>query len=317
MFRFKLTLIFLFSFLIVAGQQSPDLFIKEQQTIVVAGEEYNGLLYLINCNFEEVEYYIHSRLLEKDSLGAGMIKFRGSAGAYDKNGKVNKTFTVSAKYIENKEVRTISKKFTYIVMRPTILVSSAVRGVLYKNCGNEITVKCPDIGNSFNPTYSADGATIINSSEIGLMTILPVDELAYLTVSIRGDKVAVEKFISANPPSPNILILSDSIEIDIDKPISSKGRLSIKIIPEPSFANNYPYDARYKIGSWSITILRNNKELLVKTFNDADVDMSSLGIKLLSGDYLIFNIKEVNRINFLNETKTENNINRKYIARIL
>ena len=316
MLTFRLTLIFVLSFLVVKGQQSQRILITENQDVVVAGYYYSASVYLINSKFENVEYYFFDKLIEKDSLGGGFFKFKVHAGAYDKNGKAIKTYKITAKYIENKKTLTISQDFSYTVTRPTLLIDSPVRGILYKNCGNEITVKCPDIGNSFNPICSVSGATIISGSQIGVFTIIPVSESVYLTVSSDGNQIGVEKILSIDPPTPNIQILSDSVEIDIDKPISSKGKLSIKVIPEHAFAKNYPYDARYKVASWSVTVLRNNKELLNKTFTEVDVDFSSLGIILLSGDYLIFNIKEVNRINFLNQIKPENSINSKYITRI-
>src|SRR5882672_6913272 len=90
----------------------------------------------------------------------------------------------------------------YSVIKPTIRITNGNAPSLYMNCGNTVNVEVPALGTSYNPTFTAKGATIEKGDKIGRITIIPSERKVALTVANSGAVIGTEPFDVKLIPKP-------------------------------------------------------------------------------------------------------------------
>jgi hypothetical protein len=323
MLKAQLIIIFSFSFLMLMGQNKPMIVLKEDQPEYVAGTEYKALVYLVNVKTENAEYVfsdeirgVYEQVIPKDSSGAGILRFWVTGGAYDKNGKVKKRIEITAKYKENGKVVSVTQDFTCLIRKPNVSFEIKSKSILYKKCDNNVKLLCSDFGNSFNPAYESTGAKIIKNTDLDKFSMIPYNDSCFLNVIYNGSLVISKKFYAIIPPIPVVKLFSDSIELGIDNTIPTNSKISVSITPELSFVSNYPKDARYRLDSWTVSVLRNNKVFTKKEIQGQKINLSAIGLSLVSDDILVFEIKDITRMNFMNED-SKVFVNKTFMVRIM
>ena len=112
--------------------------------------------------------------IEVNEKGVAEIGFRASGGNYDNNGLLKKTWTGTIKYPKpggGDSVYVV--KYDYYVVKPVIQVQGEATSELYKSCGNVLNIQVPALGADYNPTFTATGATIKQTSVKGKIIVIP------------------------------------------------------------------------------------------------------------------------------------------------
>lgn len=305
------------------GQHRPTIVLKEEQFEHIAGTEFKALVYLVNVKTDAVEYYFHDGgigqkdgQIVKDSSGAGVLTFMVMPGSYDKKGKYKSRLKLTVNYKENGKDFSITQDFTYHVRKPKVYFECDSKLFLYKNCANEIKVFCSDFGDNFTPICTSRDAEIIDGPQPGQIKVVPAKDSVYIQTSTSEFYLDGKRFYAIAPPAPLLKIFSGETELSIGKAIPRNSKISIKITPEPSLSMACPKDVKYQLDSVSVTVLRNNKELIKKYFKGQEFSLPAIGLTLASDDILLFEIKYINRINFLNQVNKEK-ADKVFLVRVL
>jgi len=143
---------------------------KPDAKYVAAGTNYKADLFLAaSSSAVDPEMFRNGAPLPVEE-GFGKIEFRATARSFDKNGQSKQTYVAEINYNDS----LFREEIEYIVVKPTLQITSDAVKALYLNCGNPLNVQCPQLGTQFSPTFSATGAQVFpqpnNRSSI---TVLP------------------------------------------------------------------------------------------------------------------------------------------------
>ena len=104
-------------------------------------------------------------------------------------------------------------------------------------------------------------------------------------------------------PKPEIKIFKGSREIDQLNGGRVPSRLKAKAIPDQDFKETNPRDARYKVTSWEVMLVRNNTAILTLKEDSETINLDEIRQKARNGDRLVIQVNEVKRKNYLDEIK--------------
>ncbi|MCU0438627.1 MAG: gliding motility protein GldM [Raineya sp.] len=274
---------------------SPDQyqgFISLESSVVATGQKIKGSMFLAATSDKiPMEASLNGSPLKKNAQGIAEIEF-SAAGA--------------GKHTINGEIRTKVKgkdtvfKFTqeYTVVQPNIVVENPNIIALYEGCGNELKVSVPELGASYNPSYSASGGSVITSGSKNDIIIIPNDgaKECVLSVSSGGSRVGERKFGVKAVPLARVAVMMGGTEVDISQGISSRlANLSIIIKPDPNFAQALPKEANYRADGVSIALKSGGRTV-------ANVSglgsLGSLSARAKPGDLYSIKVTDVKRTNF-------------------
>ncbi|OFY66683.1 MAG: hypothetical protein A3H98_00025 [Bacteroidetes bacterium RIFCSPLOWO2_02_FULL_36_8] len=279
--------------------------VTPEQSILAAGTKYKARLFIAASSSSiKPTMKLNGSPINVDAEGYGQIEFTAQGGTYDKDGKIEKSWTGSIS-IPKKEggdtVYAVTQKYT--VVKPVIQIQSASVSALYLNCGNKLSVQVPALGDTYSPSFSVTGGDAIPGQKTGEVTIVPTSALVKLDVKSSGNYIGTEEFKVRGIPLPTISVLCggsrpcNEKEGEKDCPRS----LVIKAIPDESFKNFLPEDARYKVSDYNITLARGKRPVAGPiNFESDNANLTQLASQARSGDRLIVEIKGVTRRNFRN-----------------
>lgn len=242
--------------------------------------------------------------------GIGEVKFKTSikGGKKNKDGLYEKSYNAEIKMKDplGGEDKVFEEKITYFVSKPVIQVQSASVQALYKNCGNELSVQVPALGAEYNPSFSVNsGNKLRKGSKKGEVVIIPSTPKVSLTVRSGGQTIGTEKFQVQLIPKPDIKAFAGNKEVDQKRGMTAPGPRSItmKAIPDQSFANFLPKDARYKVNKWTAMLVRGKRPVKTQDFSSQTGNMSQFASQAKPGDRILIEVKEVLRLNFLDQVE--------------
>ena len=196
----------------------------------------------------------------------------------------------------------------YIVARPVISVQSASVSALYRNCGNELNVQVPALGSTYNPAFTASGATVIKGSEKGKVTLVPNGAKVVLNVSSNGNMIGSESFGVRLIPKPTIACMSNGAPVDVKRGVAAPGprSLNMKAVPDEGFATFLPKDARFRVAAWDCILVRGKRPISTQTYSSESANLSTLASQALPNDRILIEVKKVTRTNFQNQVEDVN-----------
>ncbi len=274
-----------------------------ESKVVAAGAKYKAKMFIsASASGLQPSMKLDGNSLKVDEEGFGDVDFTASAGTYDKDGLSRKTFTAEIQI--NDEVYT--QEIEYFVARPVIQIQSASVQALYLNCGNKLNVQVPALGQSYNPSFNVKGGTSIGGSQRGQVTIIPNSPNVELAVYSNSMLIGTEKFRVNRIPSPDIQLKAGGQPVDekrgvTQNQLSSMRTLILDAIPDQSFKEALPDDARYRVTSWEITLARGTRPLQTIPVNSPEANISAFVSQARPGDRIVIEVKEVQRMNFRNE----------------
>ena len=277
---------------------------QPESKYVAAGTNYKADLFLAaSSSAVDPEMFINGNPISVED-GFGKIEFRATASAFDKQGQSKKSFMASINYNDS----TFMQEIEYIVVKPTLQITSDAVKALYLNCGNPLNVQCPQLGSQFSPTFSASGASVIpQPSDRTSITVVPTGaRTVTLNVNSGGVFIGSEKFPVRRVPSPTIDILNENNqEIDEARGVSQLPRqLTLKINPDADFANALPKEARYRPSRWRITLATGaDMKARDEITNSVSYNLNTWRTRARKGDRVVIEIFEVERANFRDEVE--------------
>ncbi|MBA9076183.1 MULTISPECIES: gliding motility protein GldM [Rufibacter] len=233
--------------------------------------------------------------------GKGQIEFTATAGNYDAEGNAKKTWKGQVRFRQpsgKDTVFTVTQE--YVVAKPVMQIQSASINSLYFNCGNELSVQVPALGATYDPAFSASGATVVKGAKKGFLTIIPTSRQVKLNVSSGGNSIGSQDFTVKLVPRPQVVAYANGRPVDIVKGMAAPGPrvLEIRAIADESFKNQLPKDARYRVTEYVVYLVRGNRPAGQVPGNGPTVNISSLAAQARPGDRLAIDVREVRRMNF-------------------
>ncbi len=229
--------------------------------------------------------------------GVGKVEFTATPGNYDKNGNAKKQIVASITVPQGGGTdTTFTDTIDYYVVRPVIQIQSQSVNALYYNCGNALDVQVPALGTSYNPSFSAKGGDAIKGSQTGQVTVVPKANKVTLTVSSNGNVIGTREFGVRGIPAPDIKVFTSAGEVNLKEGIPSRTpELFLRAIPDESFAQFLPNDAKFRVAEAEITLVSGG---LGRGSIRASEQINLRGMNGRKGDQLVIEIKKLQRQNF-------------------
>lgn len=231
------------------------------------------------------------------SGGVGKVEFTATPGNYDKEGNARKEIIAAITVPQGGGTdTTFVDTIEYYVVRPVIQIQSQSVNALYYNCGNNLDVQVPALGTQYNPSFSAKGGDAIKGSQRGQVTVVPKSQKVTLTVSSGGNTIGSREFGVRAIPAPDIKVFTSQGEVNLKDGIDSNTpELFLRAIPDESFAQFLPDDAKFRIAEAEITLVSGG---LGRGSVRAGEKVNLRGMSGRKGDQIVIEIKKVQRQNF-------------------
>lgn len=283
--------------------------VRPESKTVAAGTRYSAELFLtasasgikptMTVNGEEIQV----------NNGLGMVDFPATPGNYDAQGNSKRSFIAGISFqMPGGGDTTFVDTIEYIVAKPVMQIQSASVQALYLNCGNELNIQVPALGQQYNPSFSAQGASTIAGSQKGAVTIVPKSAEVTLRVASNGNAVGTQKFKVRRIPKPEIKAYNRGRVINLKQGLRQVPRvLQIRAVPDESFQQFLPKDARFQVAQSEITLVRAGRAVTSVRGNGPDVNISGIAGQARAGDNIVVEVRRVQRANFRNEVEDFNN----------
>ena len=229
--------------------------------------------------------------------GVGKVEFTATPGAYDKEGNARKTIIASITLPQGGgNDTTFMDTIEYFVVKPVIQIQSQSVNALYYNCGNKLDVQVPALGNQYNPTFSAKGGDALKGSQRGQVTLVPRSRKLTLTVSSGGNTIGSREFGVRDIPAPEIKVFTSQGEVNYKEGIDANTpELFLRAIPDESFAQFLPDDAKFRISECEVTLVSGGLGRGSARFGEK---VNLRGMSGRKGAQIVIEIKKVQRQNF-------------------
>lgn len=285
--------------------------VKPESKVVAAGTKYQAELFIAaSSSAANPTMMVDGKPIPVVD-GKGKVEFVATPAASYVDGVAKKSFkaTITMPLGGGRE-ETFEETIEYFVAQPVLQIQSASVQALFLNCGNELNVQVPALGAAYNPDFSATNAAVYKGQEKGIVTIVPNGPEVTLNVSSAGNPIGSQKFKVRGIPRPEIKYFGLGGK-ELNAKVGENGcprQVTVKAIPDESFRQFLPKDARYRVTEWEITLVRGPRPVLqpksVKT--SETVDLSDFAAQAKSGDRLVIEIKKVERMNFRDQREVVN-----------
>jgi gliding motility-associated protein GldM len=286
--------------------------IRPESKVVAAGGKYTAEMFIAASSAAlSPKFYKDGKELEEESLDIGggvtikkgRVEFTAAGGNYDpKTNMARKTYeaTIALNGQEYKQ------SVEYFVAKPDIMISSAALSALWKNCGNALNVQVPSLGNSYNPSITATNASTVPGGSKGEVTIIPETRgKVVMTVKSNGTLIGTKTFSVKDIPKPSYDLQIPSSAGNIVDGVKGTAfrQVTIEALAEPSFAEDVPKDARYRIREIEVKLIRNGDPRKRQVFQTNKINLAPFAAEARKGDLYVFTINQVVRINFQNKSE--------------
>ena len=249
------------------------------------------------------------------------MKIMASGSVIPKNaseGVQNYSATITVPKADGgKAILKVNGKFR--VRKPEIQITSAAIQIMYRECGNDINVDVPALGDLYDPVITATAAEVeINKTQKRKVRVIPTGNKTVLTVSSRtGGQVIKVGDVTYNvvpPPRPSWKFKVDGSAWDGITPISAKSKFEVCIVSDKDFAASLPQDARYSMRQIKLMVGSGlGAPKVVDQINASNasrescVTFSLAGVMkgVAPGSRMYVQVEEIVRVNFRNKQVPE------------
>ncbi len=270
-----------------------------ESNVVAAGTKYKARMF-ISATSTSIKPSMRSSAggVSVDGEGVGVLEFTASGGTVE-GAKKTWQGSITIKNSAGKDT-TLTVKQEYTVVSPVIEIESGTINSLYLKCGNDLKVKVPALGVEYKPSFTASGGSVQNGSGgKGSIIIVPNSASVTLNVSSGGNRIGSKKFKVKMVPKPTVKARGLNMKQGGACPRS----LTLNAIADPSFKDQLPKDARYRVSGFTVTLARGRRVIGTVNSNGQTANTSSLGAKAREGDRLVIEVKGVQRMNFKNQVE--------------
>jgi gliding motility-associated protein GldM len=286
--------------------------VRPSSRIVAAGTKYEAEMFLAaSASTITPTMTARGQNLQVDSkTKIGKVSFMAQAGgAFDaKENAFKQQWEGKVTFKFKGKDTTFIVKTDYYVAKPVIQVQSGSVSALYRNCGNELTVMVPALGQEYRPVFTATGADVIKGAKLGDVTLVPTGTAVKLKVSSNGNYIGDQDFKVRLIPKPEIQALSNGKPVDEKQGVPSPGPRSItmKALPDEGFKTFLPKDARYRVSEWDCILVRGKRPVATQKVTSETANLASFAAQAQPGDRILIEVKTVIRTNYQNKTETVN-----------
>ncbi len=279
------------------------LMVKPESKYVAAGTNYIADMFITaSSSAVQPTMKVNGKDINVEG-GFGKVVIPATAGNYDKSGNASKSYIGEITLKQpGKADTTFIDTIEYIVQKPVMQIQSASVQALYLNCGNELNVQVPALGTAYNPSFSTKGGQSIKGANKGEVTIIPKSAKVTLSVSSNGNLIDAQDFKVKRIPKPEIKVYSGGREVDMKRGVKTAPRsIKIQAVPDESFAQFLPKDAKFRVAESEITLVRSGRAVKSLRPKGPDVNLSAFAGQARSGDAIVIEVKKVQRRNFKGE----------------
>jgi len=272
--------------------------IMPESKYVAAGTKYRADMFITASasNLNDKLKMTYNGTDAEVSNGVGKVEFTATPGAYDKEGNARKTIIAEIKLPLAGSDTTFTDTIEYFVVKPVIQIQSQSVNALYYNCGNKLDVQVPALGTQYNPTFTASGGDAIKGSQKGQVTLVPRSRKLTMTVSSNGNKIGSQEFAVRDIPAPEIKVFTSQGEVNYKEGIDANTpELFLRAIPDQSFAQFLPDDAKFRIAEAEVTLVSGG---LGRGSTRTGEKVNLRGMNGRKGAQIVIEIKKVQRQNF-------------------
>jgi gliding motility-associated protein GldM len=284
--------------------------VRPTSKIVAAGTKYEAELFLTASAdaITPTMKWDGGSVAVDPSTKRGKVIFTATPGSYDKDGNAKKVWKGYISFKNKGQDTTFKVEEEYIVARPVIQVQSASVSALYRNCGNELNVQVPALGSTYNPSFRADGAGVIQGAQKGIVTLVPTGAKVTLHVASNGNALGSQEFKVRLIPKPTIECLAGGKPVNEKTGMVAPGprSLQMKAVPDESFLAFLPKDARYKVAEWDCVLVRGKRPIATNNFKTEVGNLNNFAASAVAGDRILIEVKKVTRTNFQNKVEEVN-----------
>ena len=274
-----------------------------ESKVVVAGTKFKGEMFLAASSSGITPRMSLSGAPVRMDGGKGIIEFTAQGGAYDKNGLARRVLTGSISYNTPAGMKTVPLQAEYFVAKPSYQIETGTLPPLYLGCANKLSVQSPQLGALWNPSFTADGAAVIESGQKGKITIVPSAANVMLNINNAGNRLGSEPFRVNRVPKPTIEYYLGGQKADNARglPASSARNVRVAAIADESFKNYSPDDANYRVTGLTISLARGTRRVKSVEISGPQGSLGEIGAEAQPGDRLIIEVNGVQRRNFRGE----------------
>lgn len=287
--------------------------VKPESRYVAAGTKYTAKLFIAASSSGVTPTMTYNgNPIPVDANGQGLVEFTANASSYDKDNLARKTYEAAITVtLPGGKDTTFTEQMEYFVVKPIIQIQSQSVNALYLNCGNKLDVQVPALGTAYNPSFSAKNGRTFKGTEIGQVTVVPSStQDVTLNVSSGGSFIGDRTFSVRRIPAPSITAFTDQGEVDMKTGVSAKTpRLYLRAIPDESFLQFLPDDARFRVAEAQVTLVSGGIGRRTITVSET-ANLGPITAQARKGDQLVIEIKKVQRQNFRKEVEDFPNFNR-------
>ncbi len=268
--------------------------------VVVAGTKFKGQMFLAASSSGIQPRMSLNGGAVRVQDGQGLIEFTAQGGAYDKNGLSKRTLTGSIAYQTPAGLKTVPLSAEYFVAKPSYEIESGSFPPLYLGCANKLSVQSPQLGALWNPSFSADGGSVITSGEKGKITIVPSAARLTLNVSNAGSLLGKNDFRVNKVPKPTIEYYVGGTKSGDPRgvPVGSARSIRVLAVADESFRNYSPDDANFRVTGITVILARGTRKIGQANLGPGGGSIGSLAADAQPGDRLSVQVDGVQRRNF-------------------
>ena len=278
--------------------------VSMESKVVVAGTKFKGEMFLAASSSG-----ISPRMsLNGGSVrvedGVGKIEFTAQGGTYDKNGLAKRSLVGAISYQAPDGMKTVNFNQEYFVAKPSYEIETASMPPLYLGCANKLSIQSPQLGALWNPSFTANGAAVLTSGERGKITVIPNSTQVSLNVNNGGSLLGTNQFKVNRVPRPTLKLLIGGAEYDERRgaSVSSVRSIQIQAIPDESFKNFMPDDAKFRVTGFTVSLAQGSRRVAGPiSLGPGGGSVGSLASEAQPGMRYVIEVQGVQRQNFRGE----------------
>ncbi|WP_353717722.1 gliding motility protein GldM [Dyadobacter sp. 676] len=268
---------------------------------VVAGTKFKGQMFIAASASGITPRMSLNGSPVKVENGVGIIEFTAQGGGYNAEGLARRELRgqITIPTPSGKDT-TYTMTQEYFVVKPSYQIETGTLPPLYLGCANKLSIQSPALGALWAPSFSTDGGEIIPSGQKGKFTIVPNKASLNITVSNAGNVLGSEPFRVNRVPKPSLEVRVNGAAFDERRgaPASSTRSIQVIAVPDESFKNFSPEDAKFRVSQVEISLARGSRRINGVTLNSGGGSIASLAAQAQPGDRYVISILKVERQNF-------------------
>jgi gliding motility-associated protein GldM len=290
--------------------------IAPESEIVIAGMQYKTKLYVTVASTQMVPNFGPGvRAIDNGRAGEMTIPANGNViPSGQQEGTQSFSTTISVPKADG-STQVIPVRGSFRVRKPEVVITSDQVQILYSQCANLLNVDVPALGNLYNPVIQARGGTAeVSPQNKKKVRVVPSGGPFELIVkqNTNGNILELDRirYRVIPPPRPTLQFASGGQMLQSGNNIRPGSRVAIRAVPDASFAQALPNDARYSLGSCQVMLKRglgSPQVLTTRQINGQQGEIQLAGVlsDARAGEQVILKLDRVARINFQNRPVPE------------